>query len=237
MNIRSVPLLICITSLFFSRISHAAEGALLNFNQVDFSVTQSQQVTNDLVSVRMIAQAEHKEAKVVQRQINQKMHHAQKILNRHPEIIATTQNYRVVPVYDDHQQIQHWKGQQTLNLTLKNQPGLADILGKLQPYLNYNDISFSVSETQREQTMTSLLTSALAQYQTKAKLIADAFDQSSYRITQTHIQQPNPPQPFRVTANAYAAKTASKEVSPIIKTGESRLSITVSGRMLISNQK
>ncbi|MBD3612107.1 MAG: SIMPL domain-containing protein, partial [Hydrogenovibrio crunogenus] len=140
-------------------------------------------------------------------------------------------------VYDDHQQIQHWKGQQTLNLTLKNQPGLADILSQLQPYLNYNDMQFSVSEAQREQTMTSLLTSALAQYQTKAKLIADAFDQSSYRITQTHIQQPNPPQPFRVTANAYAAKMSSTDVSPAIKTGASRLSITVSGRVLISNLK
>lgn len=236
MNFRSVLFLICLTGLFFSRIVQAEE-TLLNFNQIDFSVTQSQHVTNDVAHIRLIAQAEHKEANEVQRLINQKMRHAQKVLDRYPEITATTQDYRVVPVYDDHQQIQHWKGQQTLNLTLKNQPGLANILSQLQPHLNYNDMWFSVSEAQREQTMTSLLTSALAQYQTKAKLIADAFDQSSYRITQTHIQQPNPPQPFRVTANAYAAKMSSTDVSPVIKTGASRLSITVSGRVLISNLK
>ncbi|RUM91561.1 MAG: hypothetical protein DSZ27_05870 [Thiomicrospira sp.] len=236
MNIRSIVLLTCIISLFFSRVSHAEE-TLPNVNQIEFSVTQSQQVTNDLVTVRLIAQAEHQEANIVQRQINQKMHHAQRILNRYPEITATTQDYRVVPVYDDHQKIQHWKGQQILNLTLKNQPGLADILTKLQPYLNYNDMQFSISEAQREQTMTSLLTSALAQYQTKAKLIADAFGQSVYHFTQTHIQQSPAPHPYRMTQNIYTAKMTSKEVSPVIETGESRLSITVSGRMLISNQK
>ncbi|MBD3612628.1 MAG: SIMPL domain-containing protein, partial [Hydrogenovibrio crunogenus] len=97
MNFRSVLFLICLTGLFFSRIVQAEE-TLLNFNQIDFSVTQSQHVTNDVAHIRLIAQTEHKEANEVQRLINQKMRHAQKVLSRYPEITATTQDYRVVPV-------------------------------------------------------------------------------------------------------------------------------------------
>ncbi|MDG4812078.1 SIMPL domain-containing protein [Hydrogenovibrio sp. 3SP14C1] len=236
MNIHPLIVLLCLTSLFFTPFSQAGD-TLLQFNQVTFSVTESQRVENDFVSVHFIAQAEEKTAQAVQRQINQKMHQAQTILNRYPEITVSTQNYRVMPVYNEHKKIQHWKGQQTLHLSLKNQPGLAEILTKVQPYLNYNDIRFSVSESQREQTMTSLLKRALARYQSQAKVIADAFGQSTYRITQTQIQHTTPTPPFERSLSAYASKVASTQAAPIIETGDTRLSITVSGRVLISNQK
>ena len=236
MNARPLILLLCLTSLFFSPFSQA-DDTLLQFNRVTFSVTESHRVENDFVSVRFIAQAEEKTAQAVQRQINQKMHQAQTILNRYPEITVNTQNYRVMPVYNEHKKIQHWKGQQTLHLSLKNQPGLAEILTKVQPYLNYNDIRYSVSEAQREQTMTSLLKRALAQYQTQAKLIADAFGQSTYRITQTQIQQTTPSHLYKNARLAYAPKVASTQATPLIETGDTRLSITVSGHVLVSNQK
>jgi len=236
MNARPLILLLCLMSLFFTAFSQA-DDTLLNFNQVTFSVTENQRVENDFVSVRFIAQAEEKTAQAVQRQINQKMHQAQTVLNRYPEITVSTQNYRVMPVYNEHKKIQHWKGQQILHLSFKNQPGLAKILTKVQPYLNYNDIRFSVSQAQREQTLTSLLKRALAQYQMQAKLIADAFGQSTYRITQTHIQPPTPPHSFRGGQSAYASKAISAQEMPVIETGDTRLSIIVTGRVLISNQK
>lgn len=235
MNAHPLILLLSLTGLFFTHLS-LADDTLPQFNQVTFSVTQSQQVENDLVSVRFSAHAEEKTAQAVQHEINQKMHQAQRALNRYSDITISTQDYRVGPVYDEHKKIQHWKGQQMLSLNLKIQPGLADILSKVQPYLHYNDMHFAVSEPLREKTMTSLLKNALAQYQAKAKLIAEAFGQTTFRISRTQVQSATPSHPLRSIHKAYVSSTASQPIPPTVETGNTRLRITVSGQVTIPNQ-
>lgn len=203
-------------------------------NKVGFSITETQNVANDTITMTFNRVAEGMSPQAVANEINQQMQAAVKALKAYPEIITQTSQYNIHPVYKK-QIISHWRGQQSLVLTLENLPGLVKVLTKIQPYLAYQSMQFGVSEELKQRTLTQLTDKAIHHFRNQANRIAQGFQAPSYKILETHINTNNGYIPQPMYARSEMAMMASDMATPTVKAGESKINVTISGVILLPN--
>jgi predicted secreted protein len=228
----SLSLLLAICFLVLSKQLFAAEK--WQGNKVNFSITESQNVANDSISITFTRVAEGTSAQTVANEINQQMQAAIRALKTYPDILTETTQYNIHPVYKK-SVISHWRGSQNLILTLENKPGLVKILAKIQPYLAYQSMQFGVSTELKKEIMAKLTDRAIHSFRTRANRIAQGFMAPSYKIIETNINTPNYQKPRPYMARTEMAMASADMVSPTVKAGESMLKVTISGSILLPN--
>jgi len=211
-----------------------ADDTLLQGNKVNFSITETQNVPNDSITMQFNRVAEGVSAQAVANEINVKMQAAIKALKPFPDIIVKTTQYNIQPVYTK-QVISHWRGQQSLVLTLANKPGLVKVLASIQPYLAYQSMKFGVSDELQHQMLGQLTDKAISQFRDKASRIAHNFNAPSFKILETHINTPNSVMPRAMYARADVAMMSSKMAAPVVEAGQSQVTVTISGTILLPN--
>ncbi len=212
-------------------LTPAAADKEVQGNKVNFSITETQTVNNDNISITFSRLEEAVSPEAVANKINQQMQAAVNVLKSYPDIVVQTSQYNIYPVYKK-QVISHWRGQQSLILTLENKPGLVQILAKLQPYLAYNSMQFGVSERVQNQIKSKLIDQAIYNFRMQAERIAKGFNALNYRILETHINSNGASQPRPYVARAEMAMMADS-VAPAMKAGQSKINVTISGTILL----
>ncbi len=134
-------------------------------NQVHFSISESQEISNDKLTIVFNRIAQGTSAQVVANEINSKMQEALVALKKYPDVNSQTSQYHIRPVYNKHQIITHWTGSQSLTITLENKPELIAVLTQLQPYLTYQSMQFGVSTELTTKVMQRLTTKAIQSFQ------------------------------------------------------------------------
>lgn len=215
-----------------STLGVAAEN--INGNKVHFSVSESQNVANDSISITFYRVAEGTSPQAVADEINQQMQAAVNALKSYPNIITQTSQYNINPVYKK-SIISHWRGQQSLTLTLENKPGLVQILAKIQPYLAYQSMQFGISEELKQELMAKLTTRAIQRFRAQANRIAQGFMVPSYKIIETRIDTPNYANPRPYVARSEMAMMSAKMTAPTVKAGQSKLTVNIAGTILLPN--
>jgi len=219
-------------SLFVQSFFQSALAAEVMLNKVHFSAEATGYFDNDVMTVKFTAQAEHTNPQVVATQINQKMQKAYRILKPFALIQVKTGQYQINPVYKK-QTLIGWKGQQTLILTMQNRPGLAKILVQIQPYLNYQNIQFSISEQRKQAFIADLTRQAILNYREKAEFIAKNFQSPRYHLLNTNISNREfHPRPGLYREMSIMVSRA-KQAQPLLKSGQSKLTVTISGTMAL----
>ncbi|MEA1988697.1 MAG: SIMPL domain-containing protein [Pseudomonadota bacterium] len=203
-------------------------------NEVQFSITESQNVPNDSISMTFNRVAEGTSLQAVANEINLKMQAAVSALKAYPEIITQTTQYNIRPVYKK-QVMSHWRGQQSLVLTLENKPGLIKVLAKIQPYLAYQSMQFGVSDDLQDKILAQLTDRAILKFRNQANRIAQGFQAPSYKILETRINMPNTVSPRPMYARSEMAMMSSDMAAPSVKAGQSKLKVTISGTVLLPN--
>ena len=201
-------------------------------HQVDFSISESQAVANDRLTVTFNRVAEGTSPQEVANEINRAMQAAIRAVKSDPKIITQTTQYRIHPVYKK-SVLSHWRGQQSLTVILENRLDFAKVLNKVQPYLAYQSMQFSVSEDLRQNTLVTLTDRAIQRYRAQADRIAQGFQAPTYRIlnTRIHAQPPSSPRPY--AARAEMAVASASMAVPTVQAGESQLRVTISGNILL----
>ncbi|BCN92594.1 hypothetical protein THMIRHAM_03790 [Thiomicrorhabdus immobilis] len=221
-----------LSSLLFSVNVHANEPIAPTGNKVNFSITETQKVANDSIFMTFNRVAEAATPQAVANEINQQMQAAINALKSYPEIITQTSQYNIYPVYKK-QLISHWRGQQSLVLTLENKPGLVKVLTKIQPYLAYQSMQFGVSEQLKNQVLAQLTDKAIHRFRNQANRIAQGFQAPSYKILETHINTNNGYMPQPMYARSEMVMASSDMAAPTVKAGESKINVTISGTILL----
>lgn len=197
-------------------------------NQVHFSITESQRIQNDTLSIVFVRIAQGSSAQMVANDINLKMQQALVVLKEYPDVNSQTSQYHIRPVYNKQQMITHWTGSQSLTIALENKPELIKVLSQLQPYLAYQSMQFTVSAKLKTETMRRLTAKAIQSLQKQAAMIAQSFHAPGYRILETRINAVEmPPIAHSYTANRTVA--AQSMAPPAISAGENRLRVDISG--------
>jgi len=221
-------------SAFFltASLQAQANGVELKGNKVQFSITETQNVPNDSISMTFNRVVEGTSPQAVADEINLQMQSAVRALKSYPEIITQTTQYNINPVYKK-QVMTHWRGQQSLVLTLENKPGLIKVLTKIQPYLAYQSMQFGVSQELQNKILGQLTDRAILKYRNQANRIAQGFQAPSYKILKTNINMPSSISPRPMYARSEMAMMASDMAAPTVKAGQSKLKVTISGTILL----
>lgn len=225
--------LIFICSFLLSFTVKAADTADRQENRVFFSITETASIDNDQVTLTFRAHAQDKNPDVVANRINTQMQSASAVLKKAPSIQAETSDYQISPIYDKDQTLTHWRGQQTLTLNMENKPGLVKIMAQIQPFLRYQNMQFGISNAQRQIFLNDLTRKAIKTYQQQAQLIAQSFQANVYKIIETRIQTPNFPSPYLGRSMMASADTIQS--APVMQGGQSQLSVTIDGTLLLPN--
>lgn len=207
-------------------LANKTNAHIFSGQKIQFVITESQNIPNDKVLVTFNYVTEGTSAQEVANEVNTKMQAALRSLKPYPNITTQTTQYNIHPVYKN-RILSHWRGQQNLVLTLQNLPGLVKILTKVQPYLAYQSMQFTVSNTLKQQTLATLTQQAILRFRKQAKQIAHGFSANSYRILETHINTPNTNRP--VYTRSEMAMSTTPLAAPAMAAGQSTLTVTVSG--------
>jgi predicted secreted protein len=202
-------------------------------NQVHFSISESQDISNDKLTIVFNRVAQGISAQMVANEINLKMQEALGALKKQPDVKSQTSQYNIRPVYNKQQIISHWTGSQSLTITLENKPDLITVLSDLQPYLAYQSMQFGVSTELKADVMQKLTMKAIQSFQKQASMIAQGFHAPDYRILETHINSPyTPPITHGYASNRMLASESM--APPAVSAGESTLQVVISGVLLLA---
>lgn len=232
-NPHSLLALALLTSFFISSGAHADDERDRKENRVYFSITENASLNNDQVTLVLRAYAQDLNPQTVANSINNQMQSALALLKKDPQIQAETSDYQILPVYDKNQTLVNWRGQQTLTLNTENSPRLLIVMPQIQTHLRYQTMQFSVSSAQRALFLNDLTAKAIKTYQQKAQLIAQSFKKSTYKIIETRIHTPNFPSPY--LARGMVANSDNLQNAPAMQSGQSQLSVTIDGTLLLPN--
>lgn len=231
----SKPLLLILTLSTISLLSSSAIAqSVMNQNnkpqgnQVHFSISESQDISNDKLTIVFNRLAQGTTAQLVANEINLKMQEALSALKKYPDVTSQTSQYHIRPVYNKKQIITHWTGSQNLTITLENKPELIKVLTQLQPYLAYQSMQFGVSTELKTDVMQKLTMKAIQSFQKQATLIAQGFHTPHYRILETHINSPDTP-PIALGYASSRMLAAESMAPPAVSAGESTLRVVISG--------
>ncbi|MCF6253606.1 MAG: SIMPL domain-containing protein, partial [Thiomicrorhabdus sp.] len=203
-------------------------------NKVYFSISESQKLDNDILTITLKATSQERSANKVMEKVNRKMQTAIASLKNYPDIEVQTSQYRVHPIYNKGETIRHWNGSQSLVITLDANSKQLKVLTKLQEHLTYQSMHFKISAPKKQKAVQQLTLSALKTFQEQAKLIADAFGATNYRLLETRINSPLPqgnPQAATFSSRMVMAKSMT---APAIESGQSTLTVHISGVLLLS---
>jgi predicted secreted protein len=214
---------------------------------VHLSASERVEVEQDELVANLRYEAENKDAKALQNEINTVMKKAVDAAKAVPGVEVTTEQYYVylneerpqpLPNTPEDRQpkpVRTWRGNQGLTLTGKSADALLDLTGKLQEMgLAMNGLNYQVSSEKMEETKDSLLEAALLKLRKKAERVAKALGKGESELREVSVDSNEnnfvaPRAMMAMAADAGMAKMAAPVASP----GKSEVSLSVSALALL----
>ena len=194
------------------------------FNRINLQAEASAEIENDLMQVRLAAEAKGSSPADIADNINRDMGQALNEVKKYPTIKFRTGNYITRATYDK-LIFREWEGSQALLLESKDVKTLSSFLGQLQQKLLVKSMSFTTSEEVRKTAEDKLITQALDAFKARARLITENMKASDYRIVNINIG----------TGGGYQPQIRTMELgksyisAPAVEAGSSVMSVNVSG--------
>lgn len=224
-----------VLSLLFITPAWATEPADTG-TVLSLSATAALTVENDQLLVSFRIEAEGPDAAKLQKVVNDTTRKVQALLAQHPDIqVQTTgRSLQALTHYDKatSQQVRDgWRlvqNEQAITHSLASVPEWVDDIERAGAHLN--GLNFNVSEKKTEATLEKLRMQAVQTFRMRAASMSKALDAPSFRILRLRTDNRMPPSPV-MQRNLMAMSPA--ESAPSFNAGESRLSVTVSGDILL----
>ncbi|MBI4031884.1 MAG: SIMPL domain-containing protein [Proteobacteria bacterium] len=213
---------------------------------VNLSATERVTVQQDLLVATLNYEAESKNPRDLQNEINGLMKKALEKAKSYKDVKVSTQQYYVyayeppvpVPGHLQNENIKReklWRGSQGLHLESKSADDLLELTGILQDMgLVMNGLNYTISTELLETTHESLMEAALSKLKAKAERAAKALGKSKADLIEINVDsggQYYPPMPMMKTM-AMGAEMAAMD-APSAAPGESDITMTVSARALL----
>jgi predicted secreted protein len=206
----------------------AAEEAKPKGTLIDFSVEASRSAPNDMARATVYAEASGANPGELAKKVNNTIDAALKTAKTFSRIKTQSSGVRTYPSYGKDGRITGWRMRSELELETIDMAALSELMGWLQETLAVGQLSLLPAPETRKKAEDEATLEALAAFQAKAKLIADAL-KKTYRIRQMNI---NGSQPMERPMMMRASKMTAMDAAPApIEAGESRVLVTISGQI------
>jgi predicted secreted protein len=195
---------------------------------VNLSVEGNAEAANDLATATLFFEASDPNPAELAKRANLAMSNALSQAKAHADVKTRTGPVQTVPMYSrDGKTLGSWRIRSDLRLESRNLGALSELLGRLQNTLAVADVSLQPApETHLAATATATR-SALASFQERARLIAEALGKH-YRIRHLDVGDQGLRPPPRPLARSPMLADAALAAVPL-EAGSSNLAITVSG--------
>jgi predicted secreted protein len=206
------------------------------YNQINFDVSASRVIKNDLLKVTMYLQEESVDAKKVAQRINQKMQKAFKVIDRYPMVHNKTGDYNIHAKYKK-SKVVGWSAKQVLYLESKNIEALTTLIQKLQPLLLVSNMQFDISKALRKQLKAQLLLVLLDKFRKKSKLISEKLGAKSYKIVRLNINKQSDSRPVyysSMRSQPAFLSSASDMPAPKLSGGENEIKVSLNALLELS---
>lgn len=211
---------------------------------VNLSISEQQEVDEDLLIADMQFEFDAKTAREVQEVINKKMTKALELASKQTGVKTSTEQYNVYKYYqqsgkrdvniDDFV----WRGSQSIMAKSKDSKQLLQVSGDLQKIgFAMNSLRYTISPEKYESVKDSMIESAISKLKEKAKRITKSLDKDEYSFININVDN-TPYQPVMIqSAYATRADFMNKEsmASPIAAPGSGVINLNVSAVVLIKD--
>ena len=216
---------------------------------LNVSASEQREVEQDLLVANLRYQAENKDPKALQNDINDIMKKAVEKAKKTKDVKVSTQQY-YVHQYDpprprpkpgqtfteeDAKKFRTWRGQQGLQLKSKSADELLELTGELQKMgLIMNGLNYTLTPEKMEETRDDLMEAALEKIKDKAGRTAKVLGKSTVQIREINVDTGGNyhPQPMMRTMAAPGG-AAMEMAAPVATPGESNISMSVSARVVL----
>lgn len=234
MNTNRIRIAVLLALALGSAAARAETAAPANL--VNFSVTASVEVTQDLLAITLQAVRDGADAAVVQGQLKAVLEAAlaeAKQAAAPGRLEVRTGGFSLHPRYGRDGKINGWQGQAELLLEGKDAPRVAQTAGRLTG-MNITGVGYRVSRDLAAAHDAQVTAQAIQRYRARAAELAQQFGFTGYALREVAVQSADngsEPRPLMVRAKAeMAAADAPLPVEP----GKSTLSATVSGTVQLT---
>lgn len=198
---------------------------------IDLSAEASRAANNDLARSTVFSESRGNTPAEVARIVNEQIADAFKLAKSYPSVKAQSGNTSTYPNYGKTSKIESWLMRSEITLESTDSVALSELLGKLQGRaLGVSGIDFLPTAETRKKAESAALLDALDAFKARARLIADALG-SSFRIKHLSLGGGNRPMAPLMRSKGFAADAVAMPV----ESGESQISVSVSGQIELSN--
>jgi len=219
-----------LTTLLLLALTGAAVPCLAA-TVIDLSSEASRSASNDMARATVFSESHGSNPSEVSRYVNGQIAAALKLAHAYPTVKAQSGNTSTYPTYGKASKIEGWQMRSEIALESNDTVALSELLGKLQNNaLGVSALLFLPAPETRKKAENEALLDALAAFKSRAKLVAEALG-GSYRIKQLSLGGYRRPVTPLARGNAFATEAAAMPV----ESGESQISITVSGQIELAD--
>ncbi len=207
------------------------EGQLV----LNISATERQEVEQDLLVATLSYNAENRDARALQDEINKAMADALAEAKKADEVKTATGAYRVYEYTEQRTREKRWRGSQSLTLKSKDAEALLALAGKLQDMkLTMGGLSYTLAPETAVEIQDRLMEAALKQLQTRADRAAAALGKSSAALREVNVQSGHAPRPVHHQMRVMQAEAmAAPMAAPVAEAGETTITLSVSARAIL----
>ena len=208
----------------FAHAWAVAEPAL--YNRVDFQVEAAREVANDLLTATLSVDIQDKQPARIAQQMNATLNAALKKAAAFGTVKTSSGNQQTFPVYGRNNQIDAWRGHGEIRIESRDFKAAGELIMALQSDMQLGGVQFGVAADTRAQIENGLITEAIKAFRQRADAIRAAVGAKSYKTVHMGINSgmPNRPMPLM-----HAAKATSSFSAPEFASGESRMTVQISG--------
>ena len=218
---RSIALLACIACL-------PAVADEQHYNQISLRAEASSEVAQDRMHVTLFTESQHEDpaqlAAQTTRAINKALQRARKVKD-----VEVSQGSRSsYPVYEEKgQKITAWRERAELRLESGDFAAISKLTGELMQDLQMGGMSFSVSDSIRQQNEDALLKDAVTAFRARAQLATEALGGSDYKIVSLNLNSGGNYRPEMM--RSVSMKSMDAMPTPDVEAGTRQISINADG--------
>ena len=222
-----------VLSLALLSLASPLKAQDISYNQISLNASASQNVTNDVLTARLVVQENGAKPSQLSQRVNKRMTKILQLAKPSSDVKTQTTNYNTQPMYKN-SKIIGWQVTQQLSLTSENIEQLTTLLAKLNELANIQSMTFSISDSLREQIRQSLTKAAIKKFRNKAQMFTEEFDKTTYQLIHASVDTNSNhyrPQPMMMEKMAMADFASA----PAVSSGTNKITVTVSGSIELSD--
>ena len=208
-------------------VSAGAHDSPITYDRINVSVTDQEEVDNDVLVAAMYSQREGPRAASAANEVNKAIAWALSKAQSVAAVKAQTMQYTTSPVYRN-QAITAWRVRQGLRLESRDAAALSELLALLQERLGIQSVDYTISPERRRQAEDNLIARALAAFRDRAQLIAGELGRRQYSIVNLTVSTGGSrPGPLSMRGARMAESTSV--AAPALEAGVKTVNVSVSG--------